>query len=60
MTLHPYIGLSELIEYCQFCHEYKGKIKRVMVHKHVLSRIRKVVMITDEKTEFLGIKFLAK
>lgn len=58
MTLHPYIGLPELIGYCQLCHEYGTKCRHVKVDSPTLLRLREVVHISEGATRFLGIKFV--
>lgn len=60
MTLHPYIGLSELVGYCQLCHEQGDKCRRVSVDVPTLARIRTVARIEIERTQFLGIAFVKK
>lgn len=60
MTIHPYITLAELIEYCQMCHEHGGKCKQVRLNAPCFQRVRQVARITGDRTEFLGIKFVQR
>lgn len=60
MSLHPHIGLPELIEYCQLANEYGDKCRKVKLDAHTLRRVRQVAKITGESTSFLGVSFYEK
>lgn len=60
MILHHYITLQELVEYCQFAHEFNGKCGRVKVDAPTLNRIRQVARLETQENRFFGIKFVEK
>lgn len=55
MILHPQISKSELIAYCELCHEHK--IKKVRVDVATAARILELAMAS---VVFMGIKFKVK
>lgn len=58
--MHPHISLQDLIDYCQLCHEYRNKVKRVSLDTATLKRVREVARIETKETIFLGIQFSVK